>query len=138
MCNFFLWFSVLFFQDYANNLKESGVHGALIALDDNFDGNSFALALQIPTQHAQVISKKLIGKKQVWKAFQSNKGCTKYIKSDRGQYTRTNVEVPPSMEIPLDKSNMIYEGWALGFYNLSHGDWFIIDFWFIPIARVIN
>ena len=46
-----------FFQDYANNLKESGVHGALIALDDNFDGNSFALALQIPTQHAQVISK---------------------------------------------------------------------------------
>ena len=54
-----------FFQDYANNLKESGVHGALIALDDNFDGNSFALALQIPTQHAQVISKKLIGKKQV-------------------------------------------------------------------------
>ena len=44
----------VFFQDYANNLKESGVHGALIALDDNFDGNSFALALQIPTQHAQV------------------------------------------------------------------------------------
>ena len=35
-------------------MKESGVHGALIALDDNFDGNSFALALQIPTQHAQV------------------------------------------------------------------------------------
>ena len=44
----------LSFQDYANNLKESGVHGALIALDDNFDANSFALALQIPTQHAQV------------------------------------------------------------------------------------
>ena len=33
---------------------ESGVHGALIALDDNFDANSFALALQIPTQHTQV------------------------------------------------------------------------------------
>ena len=42
------------FQDYANNLAESGVHGALIALDDNFDANSFALALQIPTQHTQV------------------------------------------------------------------------------------
>ena len=52
---FMIFFS--FFQDYANNLKESGVHGALIALDDNFDGNSFALALQIPTQHAQVITK---------------------------------------------------------------------------------
>jgi hypothetical protein len=54
---FFYDFLFFFFQDYANNLKESGVHGALIALDDNFDGNSFALALQIPTQHAQVISK---------------------------------------------------------------------------------
>jgi len=40
-------------QDYSNNLKESGVHGAVIALDDNFDANNFALALQIPTQHAQ-------------------------------------------------------------------------------------
>ena len=54
---FFYMIFCSFFQDYANNLKESGVHGALIALDDNFDGNSFALALQIPTQHAQVISK---------------------------------------------------------------------------------
>ena len=44
-----------FLQDYSNNLKESGVHGAVIALDDNFDANNFALALQIPTQHAQVI-----------------------------------------------------------------------------------
>jgi hypothetical protein len=37
---------------------ESGVHGALLALDDNFDANSFALALQIPTQHAQVKAEK--------------------------------------------------------------------------------
>ena len=56
-CAIFYMIFCSFFQDYANNLKESGVHGALIALDDNFDGNSFALALQIPTQHAQVISK---------------------------------------------------------------------------------
>ena len=57
-----LWFEVLpewtyifeMFQDYANNLSESGVHGALIALDDNFDANNFALALKIPTQHSQV------------------------------------------------------------------------------------
>jgi len=47
------WADSVGLKDYANNLKESGVHGALIALDDNFDGNSFALALQIPTQHAQ-------------------------------------------------------------------------------------
>jgi len=30
------------------------VHGALIALDESFDANSFALALQIPTQNTQV------------------------------------------------------------------------------------
>ena len=45
--------SVLF-QEYANNLLESGVHGALIALDEGFDYNSMALALQIPTQNTQV------------------------------------------------------------------------------------
>lgn len=41
-------------QEYANNLLESGVHGALIALDESFDSNAMALALQIPTQNAQV------------------------------------------------------------------------------------
>jgi hypothetical protein len=30
------------------------VHGALIALDESFDWNSMALALQIPTQNIQV------------------------------------------------------------------------------------
>lgn len=30
------------------------MHGALIALDESFDANSFALALQIPTQNTQV------------------------------------------------------------------------------------
>ncbi len=40
-------------QDYANNLLESGVHGALVALDDSFDANALALALQIPTQNTQ-------------------------------------------------------------------------------------
>ena len=41
-------------QDYANNLIESGVHGALIALDEGFDANAFALALKIPTPNQQV------------------------------------------------------------------------------------
>lgn len=41
-------------QDFASNLLESGVHGALIALDESFDFNSLALALQIPTQNVQV------------------------------------------------------------------------------------
>lgn len=35
-------------------MLESGVHGALIALDESFDANAMALALQIPTQNTQV------------------------------------------------------------------------------------
>lgn len=38
-------------KEYGNNLLESGVHGGLIALDDNFDYGTMALALQIPTQN---------------------------------------------------------------------------------------
>ena len=33
---------------------ESGVHGGLIALDEGFDSNAFALALKIPTPNQQV------------------------------------------------------------------------------------
>ena len=47
--------NLIFHQDYAVNLLESGVHGALIAMDENFDSSSFALTLQIPTQNIQVI-----------------------------------------------------------------------------------
>ena len=32
----------------------AGVHGALLALDESFDSNAMALALQIPTQNTQV------------------------------------------------------------------------------------
>ena len=38
-------------------MLESGVHGALIALDESFDANSMGLALQIPTQNTQVRSR---------------------------------------------------------------------------------
>ncbi|KAI4458652.1 lar interacting protein lip -related protein [Holotrichia oblita] len=47
------WVAAMGLKEYANNLVESGVHGALIALDDSFDSNSMALALQIPTQNTQ-------------------------------------------------------------------------------------
>ncbi|XP_076472143.1 liprin-alpha-1-like isoform X2 [Babylonia areolata] len=47
------WVQSVSLREYANNLIESGVHGALIALDDSFDHNSLALALQIPTQNTQ-------------------------------------------------------------------------------------
>ncbi|CAF1386925.1 unnamed protein product [Adineta ricciae] len=39
-------------KEYANNLTETGIHGGLIALDETFDYNTLALALQIPSQQA--------------------------------------------------------------------------------------
>eukprot|EP00079_Xenopus_tropicalis_P037245 XP_017951016.1 PREDICTED: liprin-alpha-3 isoform X5 [Xenopus tropicalis] len=47
------WVQAIGLKEYANNLQESGVHGALIALDDTFDFNDLALLLQIPTQNTQ-------------------------------------------------------------------------------------
>nr|XP_005987665.1 PREDICTED: liprin-alpha-4 isoform X3 [Latimeria chalumnae] len=47
------WVQSVGLREYANNILESGVHGALIALDENFDHNSLALVLQIPTQNTQ-------------------------------------------------------------------------------------
>ena len=48
------WVQSVNLREYANNLIESGVHGALIALDESFDHNSLAMALQIPTPNTQV------------------------------------------------------------------------------------
>ena len=48
------WVQSIGLRDYAGNLHESGVHGALLALDENFDHNTLALVLQIPTQNTQV------------------------------------------------------------------------------------
>lgn len=50
------WVQSIGLRDYAGNLHESGVHGALLALDENFDHNTLALVLQIPTQNTQVAS----------------------------------------------------------------------------------
>ncbi|XP_002922246.3 liprin-alpha-1 isoform X1 [Ailuropoda melanoleuca] len=47
------WILSIGLKEYANNLVESGVHGALMALDETFDANALALLLQIPTQNTQ-------------------------------------------------------------------------------------
>ncbi|XP_013921042.1 PREDICTED: liprin-alpha-3 isoform X6 [Thamnophis sirtalis] len=47
------WVQIIGLKEFANNLVESGVHGALLALDDTFDCNDLALLLQIPTQNTQ-------------------------------------------------------------------------------------
>jgi len=48
------WCDSIGLKDYSYNLLESGVHGAVIALDESFDASQMALALQIPTQNLQV------------------------------------------------------------------------------------
>ncbi|XP_021180491.2 liprin-alpha-1 isoform X5 [Fundulus heteroclitus] len=47
------WVQAIGLKEYSSNLYESGVHGALLALDETFDHNSLALLLQIPTQNTQ-------------------------------------------------------------------------------------
>ncbi|XP_029812634.1 liprin-alpha-1 isoform X2 [Suricata suricatta] len=47
------WVLSIGLKEYANNLVESGVHGALMALDETFDFSALALLLQIPTQNTQ-------------------------------------------------------------------------------------
>lgn len=48
------WVQAIGLKEYSANLYESGVHGALLSLDEAFDHNTLALLLQIPTQNTQV------------------------------------------------------------------------------------
>ncbi|XP_022657410.1 liprin-alpha-2-like isoform X2 [Varroa jacobsoni] len=46
------WLGQIGLREFAGNLHlESGVHGALIALDEAFDANALAILLQIPSQN---------------------------------------------------------------------------------------
>lgn len=49
------WVQSIGLREYSSNLLESGVHGALISLDETFDYSSLALILQIPMQNTQVV-----------------------------------------------------------------------------------
>jgi SAM domain (Sterile alpha motif) len=48
------WVQSIGLKEFSSSLIESGVHGALIALDETFDHHSMALALQIPSSNMQV------------------------------------------------------------------------------------
>lgn len=50
------WVISIGLREYSSNLLESGVHGALVALDETFDYSSLALILQIPMQNTQVLT----------------------------------------------------------------------------------
>ncbi|XP_062962008.1 LOW QUALITY PROTEIN: liprin-alpha-1-like [Cynocephalus volans] len=47
------WILSIGLKEYAKNLLGSGVHGALLALDETFDFNALALLLRIPTRNTQ-------------------------------------------------------------------------------------
>jgi len=49
------WVQSIGLKEFADNLLESGVHGALLALDDTFDYTDLALLLQMPNQNTQVL-----------------------------------------------------------------------------------
>ena len=48
------WVESLGLADFATTLRESGVHGGVIALDSDFDHDKLALALQIPMASTEV------------------------------------------------------------------------------------
>ena len=48
------WVESLGLADFATNLRESGVHGGVIALDSDFDHDKLTLALQIPMSSIEV------------------------------------------------------------------------------------
>ncbi|XP_062861130.1 liprin-alpha-1 isoform X4 [Trichomycterus rosablanca] len=50
------WVESIGLKEYAHNLLENGIHGAMMALDETFDYNTLALLLQIPTQNTQARS----------------------------------------------------------------------------------
>lgn len=48
------WLDSIGIEEYTINLVSSGVHGGLIALDNTFDYERLAMALQIPTSNTTV------------------------------------------------------------------------------------
>lgn len=48
------WLKKIGLSEFADNLHGTGVHGAVIALDETFDFSTLAYALQIPSQNTQV------------------------------------------------------------------------------------
>ncbi|XP_076806040.1 liprin-alpha-1-like isoform X3 [Clavelina lepadiformis] len=47
------WVQAVGLREYAARLSDTGIHGAVIALDNTFDADKFALYLQIPNQNIQ-------------------------------------------------------------------------------------
>ncbi len=88
-------------QDYANNLLESGVHGALVALDESFDANALALALQIPTQNTQA-------RQQLEGQYDGllREGTDRFQQSAGQQHQHQDMMSPPPQQQELPPAGM--------------------------------
>ena len=56
------WIEHIDLREYAGNLTDSGVHGALLLLDQHFDANDLIILLQIPAsaeQSRQILTREL-------------------------------------------------------------------------------
>ena len=58
------WVESLGLADFATNLRESGVHGGVIALDSDFDHDKLSLALQIPMTSIEVRERERWGRER--------------------------------------------------------------------------
>ena len=58
------WVESLGLADFATNLRESGVHGGVIALDSDFDYDKLSLALQIPMTSIEVSERERWGERE--------------------------------------------------------------------------
>ena len=54
------WVVSIGMQYYAPNLKETGVHGGVLALDNDFDHDKLAMALQIPLTDIEVTRRVIV------------------------------------------------------------------------------
>lgn len=45
------WLNSIGLSEFSINLKESGIHGSIIALDSNFKADDLALTLKLPNNH---------------------------------------------------------------------------------------
>ena len=48
------WLASVGLGDYANNIKFSGIHGALFVLDQDFNHSTLSMCLQVPTSNSRV------------------------------------------------------------------------------------
>lgn len=75
------WLKKIGPTEYADNLRGTGVHGAVIALDETFDFGTLAYALQIPSQNTQVRTLP-----QLLNAKSPPEVCLKVLNSREPQY----------------------------------------------------